>query len=485
MFQGFVTKLFCCCGRDSEEPETTNEKTPLLHPKNIVAPRVEDETSSKSGKHRKSGDDGRQQISENSGNNKGSEQNNEKQYGSLLKERISPTPDKKYRKKKQKSKRSNTSSSDSGPENESWLYQDKEKLVKVESSLTKKSPKEEMINTKQSVTANEQVITPSELVFEKIGTKVESSNKEKKQELVRGVASFEPRYEQSSVQSNVTKPHDDIEIASSNKKDEIINVSETNAEDDDDESVEVIEEIVYVEDGEDEEEIIEEITETTTVEELPADQFDGSDLEKSQSLTGSGERERPTTVTVRTSVRKISSSSSPGQVKTIEERVVSDNSAKNVKKGFGIELGIGKSGVNMSVGEKKLGIGRLGMKFGKRKEQEDENEQEGMKIKLNKSGFSLHRKKNKSSLPTEGEDVNELDKRNVVSPEKNKKSKSKSISKLFKRSFSQPSVADISEIEDDPFPGGSIKSKFSNSSSSLFKFGKSRSRSSDHKKRTL
>lgn len=492
MFQGFVTKIFFCCGRNSEEPEDTNEKTPLLHPKNVMAPTVEDETLRKSGKHRKSSDDDRQQKSKNSGDGNNGEQNKEKQYGSLLNERISPTTDKEYRKKKRKSKRSNTSSSDSGPENESWLYQHKEKLVKAERSLQDKLPKEEVITTKQSVTSNEQVITPIELIFEKIGKKVESSDKEKKEEnieSVRNVTSFKSqdpkKPQESSIQSNVTKSHDSFEIASSSKKGEIINVSETKAEDDEDELVEVIEEIVYVEDGEEEGEIIEEITETTTIEELPTDQFDETDFDKSQSLTVSGVRERPTTVTVRKSVRKISSSSSPGEVKTIEETVVSDNSTKNVKKGFGIQLGIGKSGLNMSVGEKKLGISRSGMKFGKRKEQEDKNEQEAMTIKLDKSGFKLHRKKNKSSLPTGSEEVGELDNQNLVSPEKSKKSKSKSISKLFKRSISQPSVTDISEIDDDPLPGGTIKKKLSSSSSSLFKFGKSRSRSTENWKRTL
>lgn len=489
MFQSFVTKIFFCCGRNSEEPDDTNEKTPLLHPKNIMTPMVEDETLHKGGEHRKSSDD-RQQKSKNSGGDNNGEQNNEKKYGSLLNERLSPTSDKEYRKKKRKSKRSTTSSSDSSPENESWLYQDKEKLVKVEHRLQEKLPKEEIINTKQSVTLNEQVITPIELIFEKMGKKFVSSDKEKKEENIESVrnvtSSFKPQDVQSSIQPNIQKSGDRFEIASSSKKDEIINISETKAENSDDESVEVIEEIVYVEDGEDEEEIIEEITETTTMEELPADQFDETDFEKSPSFTDSGVRERPTTVTtILKSVRKISSSSSPGEVKTIEETIVSDNSTKNVKKGFGIQLGIGKSGVNMSVGEKKLGISKSGMKFGKRKEVEDKDEQEAMTIKLGKSGFKLHRKKNKSSLPPESEETGDFDNRNVVSSEKIKKSKSKSISKLFKRSISQPSVADISEIEDDPLPDGTIKRKFSSSSASLFKFGKSRSRSTENMKRTL
>lgn len=486
MFQGYITKIFCCCGRNLEEPEDTNEKTPLLHPKNIVKPTVEDETLHKSEKRRKNSDDDQQQRRKNSKDDDSNERNNENKYGSLLSERISPTYDKKHRKKKQKSTKSSTSSSDSGQENESWLYQDREKLVKAEHSLLEKLPKEEVIKIKQNANIYEQVITPIESIFEKIGKKFDSSNKKIKEEnieSVRNVTSLEPQDVQSSIQSNVTKSSYSSDSASY-KNDKIINVSETVAEDDEDESVEVIEEIIYVDEGEDEEEIIEEITETTTVEELP-DQFDGSDFEKSQSLTDSGARERPTKVTVRTSIRKISSSSSPGEVKTFEETVINDNSTKNAKKGFGIQLGIGKSGVNMSVGEKKLGIGRSGMKFGKRKEQEDEHEPEAMTIKLNKSGFKLHRNKNKSSVSTEGGEVSELDKQNVLSSEKNKKSKSKSTFKLFKRSTSQPSVADDSIIENQPSPSESVERKVSSSSANLFTFGKSRSRSTENIKRTL
>jgi len=207
-------------------------------------------------------------------------------------------------------------------------------------------------------------------------------------------------------------------------------VSENNEENE--EEVEVIEEIVYVDgaDGAEDEEIIEEIIETTTVEDLP-DTLDES---------GSGH----TKVTVHTT-RKISSSSLPGEVKTIEETVVTDGVSENEKKSHGFQFGIGKSGVSMSVGDKKLEIGMP---------------------KLSRS---------KSKSPKNVED-DEPDKRNTKSPEKSRKSIS--MPKIFKRSISQPSDRDIPEAEGEPQLDAAPNRKTSQPSAGLLIFGKSRSKSS-------
>jgi len=198
-----------------------------------------------------------------------------------------------------------------------------------------------------------------------------------------------------------------------------------NEEDD----VEVIEEIIYIdgEDGDEGEEIIEEIIETTTIE---PDSLD-------ESIPGSGH----TKVTVRTT-RKISSTSSPGEVKTIEETVVTDGVPENEKKLSGFQLGVGKSGISMSVGDKKMEIG--------------------------KSGLNFTRSKSKSPKNVEGD---EPDKRDTKSPEKSKKSMS--LPKIFKRSISQPADDDIEEAEDE---SASAK-KLPRTGSGLLKLGKSRSKS--------
>ncbi|XP_022173979.1 putative uncharacterized protein DDB_G0291812 [Myzus persicae] len=207
--------------------------------------------------------------------------------------------------------------------------------------------------------------------------------------------------------------------------------SHKNIENEEDD-VEVIEEIIYIDgaDGDEGEEIIEEIIETTTIEDSP-DTLD-------ESLPGSGH----TKVTVKTT-RKISSSSLPGEVRTIEETVVTDGIPENEKKPPGFQFGVGKSGISMSVGDKKMEIG--------------------------KSGLKLNRSKSKSPKNVEGD---EPDKRDTKSPEKSKKSMS--LPKIFKRSISQPTDDDIQEAENE---SASTK-KLSRAGSGLLKFGKSRSKSS-------
>jgi len=206
--------------------------------------------------------------------------------------------------------------------------------------------------------------------------------------------------------------------------------SEKKEEDDDDESVEVIEEVVYIDgaDGAENEEIIEEITETTTI--------DPDDVDESGHAK----------VTVHTT-RKISSSSLPGEVKTFEETVVTDVTPENEKKMPGFQFGVRKSGVSMSVGDKKLKIGMPD-------------------LKLNRS---------KSKSPKNVED-DEPEKRDTKSPEKVKKSMS--LPKIFKRSISQPADDDIQEAESESQLDSAPIKKSSRSNSGLLKFGKSRSKSS-------
>jgi len=207
--------------------------------------------------------------------------------------------------------------------------------------------------------------------------------------------------------------------------------SEKKEEDEDDESVEVIEEVVYIDgaDGAGDEEIIEEITETTTID--------------PENVDESGHAK----VIVHTT-RKISSSSLPGEVKTFEsETVVSDGTPENEKKMPGFQFDIGKSGVSMSVGDKKLKIGMPD-------------------LKLNRS---------KSKSPKNVED-DEPDKRDTKSPEKVKKSMS--LPKIFKRSISQPTDDDIQEAESESQLDSAPIKKSSRSNSGLLKFGKSRSKSS-------
>lgn len=244
-------------------------------------------------------------------------------------------------------------------------------------------------------------------------------------------------------------------------------ISKTQIEDKDDDSIEVIEEILYVDDVdglEEGDEIIEEIIETTTVQGSP------EEGENSESSPSSDSNKGHTTVTTvrKTSIRKLSS---PGEVITTEETVVNDGKNENEKKPFGFQFGIGKSGVNMSVGDKNLGIGRSGLKFGKR---EEENESEAMTIKLDKSGLKLNRNKNKMSKNSDGDeelDVDESEERDSISPDKVKKSKSMSNFKIFKRSISQPTQSDIQEVEEN------VPKKISRNATNLLKFGKSRSKS--------
>lgn len=198
-----------------------------------------------------------------------------------------------------------------------------------------------------------------------------------------------------------------------------------------DDDVEVIEEIIYVDGvaGEEDEEIIEEIIETTTIEDSP-------NL-LGESIPGSGH----TKVTVHTT-RKISSTSLPGEVKTTEETVVTDGIPEIERKLSGFQLGIGKSGISMSVDDKKMEIG--------------------------KSGLDFIPSRNKSPTNVEGDDPDKRDKR---SPEKSKNSVT--LSKVFKRSISHPTDDDIQEVEDE----SASTRKFSGTSSGLLKSGKSRSKS--------
>ncbi|XP_025193757.1 putative uncharacterized protein DDB_G0282133 [Melanaphis sacchari] len=209
--------------------------------------------------------------------------------------------------------------------------------------------------------------------------------------------------------------------------------NEKKGENEEDELVEVIEEVVYIDgsNGAEDEEIIEEIIETTTIEEEP-DFLDES---------GSGH----TKVTVRTT-RKISSSSLPGEVTTTEETVVTDGIPENNRKLSGFELGIGKSGVSISDGDKKLEVGVPN-------------------LKLNRS---------KSKSPKNVGDS--PDKRDTKSPEKSKRLIS--MPKIFKRSISQPSGDDIQEAESESQLGSTTTKKSPRPSAGLLIFGKSRSKSS-------
>lgn len=242
---------------------------------------------------------------------------------------------------------------------------------------------------------------------------------------------------------------------------------ESKVKNDDDDSVEIIEEIIYVDDlgDDDEEEIIEETIETTTIESSPetTDEFNFDNSQKGHTKT----------VTIRkTSVRKISSSTGPGEVKTTVETIVSDDLPENEKQKSGLHFGIGKSGVNVGLGEKKLKIGTSGVKFGKSVEQ-GSAERDEFAIDFDKTGLKLNRNKNKTSNDST-EEIDASGGQNVTVPEKAAK-KSKSM-KMFKRSTSQPMEPDIQEIESGSEATSS--KKLTRSASSLLKFGKSRSKSS-------
>ncbi|XP_050055752.1 putative uncharacterized protein DDB_G0282133 [Aphis gossypii] len=274
--------------------------------------------------------------------------------------------------------------------------------VKTEESIENTNDKNDVVTKNKTAQLGDLVVTPISETASKIN---ESKLK---------FLGFDK--EDKNVQQEVAN-----ESIESEKKEE---------DDDDDESVEVIEEVVYIDgaDGAEDEEIIEEITETTTI--------DPDDVDESGHAK----------VTVHTT-RKISSSSLPGEVKTFEETVVTDGSPENEKKMPGFQFGIGKSGVSMSVGDKKLKIGMPD-------------------LKLNRS---------KSKSPKNVED-DEPDKRDPKSPEKVKKSMS--LPKIFKRSISQPADDDIQEAESESQLDSAPIKKSSRSNSGLLKFGKSRSKSS-------
>lgn len=259
-------------------------------------------------------------------------------------------------------------------------------------------------------------------------------------------------------------------INNENEKKELLNesnVSDNNqvqeqVEDKDNNTIEIIEEIFYVDDAdgfEDGDEIIEEIIETTTVQNSPET---GGNSESSQSLNTNNEHATVSTI------RKISlhKASAPDDVILLEETEGNDDKSQNEKKPFGLQFGIGKSGVNVSVGDKKMGIGKSGVKFGKREEQENENNA-AMTIKLDKSGLKLNRNKNKIAKNDDSEEVDfdKFDERESTSQEKVKISKSIPNFKIFKRSISHPTESDIQEVNE-----GVPKKK-------LLKFRKSRSKS--------
>lgn len=273
--------------------------------------------------------------------------------------------------------------------------------VKIEESIENTHDKNDVVTKNKTVQLEDLVVTPISETASKIN---ESKLK---------FLGFEK--EDKNVQQVVT--NESIE-------------SEKKGEDEEDESIEVIEEVVYIDgaDGGEDEEIIEEITETTTI--------DPDNVDESGHAM----------VTVHTT-RKISSSSLPGEVKTFEETVVTDGILENEKKTPGFQFGIGKSGVSMSVGDKKLKIGMPD-------------------LKLNRS---------KSKSPKNVED-DEPDKRDTKSPEKVKKSMS--LPKIFKRSISQPADDDILEAESESQLDSAPIKKSSRSNSGLLKFGKSRSKSS-------
>lgn len=230
----------------------------------------------------------------------------------------------------------------------------------------------------------------------------------------------------------------------------------------DDDSTEYIEEIVYVdaEDGEAGEEIVEEITETITTEE--PDAFD-------PEHPGAG------TVTVKKTVRKVSSSAEPGVVQTFENTEVIDGDREAAGKKpprapFGIKLGVGKSGVTASVGDKKLGVGASGVKIGKRDDRTDGAASEAVSLTLNGSGLKV------DGAAANGSAANEA---SSAVPKKHKKSKSIPNFSMFKRSVSQPAETEQLRESADEYPSDAVAApkKSSRGSAGLLIFGKSRSKS--------
>lgn len=239
------------------------------------------------------------------------------------------------------------------------------------------------------------------------------------------------------------------------------NVSEKKIIDDDDESTEIIEEIIYVDgvEGEEDEEIIEEITETTVVETPDAN---------SETLPFADSHVGPTTTVRKTTTRKISSTSAPDEITTVEETVVSGYTPEHEKSNIGFQVGIGKSGVNASVGNIGMGIGRSDEEFGKHGD---------VTIKLKKPEKKSNGKKGKKGTEEKGgPSVDASEERDVISKEKSKKPMALPNLKIFKRSTSQPTTPNIEEgIEESPLDV--VSKKMGRSTSGLFKSEKSKSKS--------
>lgn len=255
------------------------------------------------------------------------------------------------------------------------------------------------------------------------------------------------------------------------------NVTGKNINCNDDGPNEIIEEIVYVDgkDGDEDEEEIIEITETTTVQESPEDKLDEFHFKNCESPHSDAHKGITTVTTVtKKKIRKPSSSSSlPEEVTISEETVVSSGTPEHNKNPFKFQLGIGKTGVNISVGEKQLKLGKSGVKFDQRDEQEsDTNREEALTIKLDKSGLKLNHNQNKSQKngmseePATNVDIEKSEKRDTISPEKVKKPKSNF--KIFNRSMSQPLAVS---------PENDVSKKGFRGSAGLLKFGISRSKS--------
>lgn len=250
------------------------------------------------------------------------------------------------------------------------------------------------------------------------------------------------------------------------------NTPEKIMKDDDNESIEVIEEIVYVDgvEGEEDEEIIEETIETTVVETPDAN---------SETIPFSDSYKGPITTTVRKiTTRKILSTSAPDEITTVEETVVSGNTPEHENTKLSFQVGIGKSHVNMSVGNKNIEIGKPSMLFGKHEEQENKKGNQDLTIKLDKSGLKFNRNKNKMSKNTKNGEpsADALKNPHIISPEKSKKSKTLPNLKIFKTSISTPTTPNIEEVKDES-PLDVVSKKKGRSTSSLFNVGKSKSKS--------
>lgn len=564
---------------DLEAPNT-NERTPLLQPKDVAEPSVENETLQR----QKRSTDGKQQKS---GNDDSSGQNSTNEYGSMSNENHSPSLKKKSSGSASKNKPSTSDKEklnkstenvqktslvediddqinptlitkvDSTPESilEDGLKDsntDESRLLKVfengkkaeenvettvkeeikdlisriqeiipknkpveKDSPPKESPEKfvadtiisketavelppennhddkikldlQLDNDKTSTTPSQETNTTNEV--SQVKAEVHDVDKTSKIPEVNGIGKKPDDKILNELQDVVKTTSIDLKTEKVEPKSPLLNlVVEKNAEDekkqnvlddkplkkevdDNDDNIEVIEEIVYMDGASsEEEEIVEEITEITTTQDSP----EISNANDPNAVPHNGH----TSVTVRKSIRKTSSHSSPEEVVNSVEEYEFDGTPESKKKPSGFQFDIGKKGLNLSVGDKKLGIGKSGVKFGKREEQ-DPNEGEDPLVKLNKSGLKLNLHKNKTPKTPENEDNNfgELDNGNgATSPGTPKKSKS--LSKMFKRSTSVPTEANIQEDEGES-PSDAVPKKASRKSS-LLKFGKSRSQASD------